>query len=469
MNLITNKSICLSSAGLKNLVFHEAFTQSENEFKFIFGKREIKMHKLFAEFLSPTVAHFQHCDPTINSISYDQLLINFEKVDKSINKNFDDLISEKIISQIEQISSGSSIIIDENDISKFRFLSILFGNQELLSIIDNTYPNYIDDLTIDQKIEELHNLRLFPTDFDENLKMRLIDQISSQFNKIDSSKLAHLPISILYLILTNEHLSHEDEDSIFELIEKVFSEKVEFEKEDSICINDFYELIDLTKLSTTKQREFISGIDFTSITGSLWQKLCEFFLNGKSEVTKEDDRKGIKIEIEFDKNPEHRLHGIINYLTEKCGGNVMEKGVVELSASSINTSLDRVVDLKSTNVFQTKNRPNQWIKYDFGKRRIRPSSYSIRSKSSSSWAHGGNLQNWVIEGSNDDIEWKVLDRRSDVTALQINNQMETFYIDTLLQPDESFRYIRITQTGKSTGDLDYLSLSALEFFGLLFE
>lgn len=277
--MITNKSICLSSAGLKNLVFHEVFIQSENEFKFIFGKREIKMHKLFAEFLSPTVAHFQHCDPTINSISYDQLLINFEKVDKSINKNFDDLISEKIISQIEQISSVSSIIIDENDIYKFRFLSILFGNQELLSIIDNTYPNYIDDLTIDQKIEELNNLRLFPTDFDENLKMRLIDQISSQFDEIDSSKLAHLPISILYLILTNEHLSHEDEDSIFELIEKVFSEKVEFEKEESVCINDFYELIDLTKLSPTKQREFISGIDFTSITGSLWKKLCEFFLN----------------------------------------------------------------------------------------------------------------------------------------------------------------------------------------------
>ena len=84
-------------------------------------------------------------------------------------------------------------------------------------------------------------------------------------------------------------------------------------------------------------------------------------------MTKEDDKKGLEIEIEFDKNPEHRLHGIINYLTEKCGGNVMEKGVVELSASSINTSLDRVVDLKSSNVFQTKNRPNQWIKYDFGK------------------------------------------------------------------------------------------------------
>ena len=53
------QSIILSAAGFKNIIVKE----EEEEFVFIIGTSEMKMNRIFAEFISPKVSHIHHSDP----------------------------------------------------------------------------------------------------------------------------------------------------------------------------------------------------------------------------------------------------------------------------------------------------------------------------------------------------------------------------------------------------------------------
>lgn len=52
--------------------------------------------------------------------------------------------------------------------------------------------------------------------------------------------------------------------------------------------------------------------------------------------------------------------------------------------------------------------------FDFKYRKVRPNYYSIRS------CDGSHLKNWVIEGSNNQDYWEILDTRNDETSLCVN-------------------------------------------------
>lgn len=75
---MSKHTFILSSAGLRNIIlssnseniYINSLNEEFNQFKFIIGQKEIKMNKIFAEFLSPIVSHIHHSDPTINSIFF---------------------------------------------------------------------------------------------------------------------------------------------------------------------------------------------------------------------------------------------------------------------------------------------------------------------------------------------------------------------------------------------------------------
>ena len=67
------------------------------------------------------------------------------------------------------------------------------------------------------------------------------------------------------------------------------------------------------------------------------------------------------------------LEGIIAHLTRECDGNVHEKGVIDVTASSCHDGRytpENVVDLGSDLRFFSKDSPNSWICYDFKGRRV---------------------------------------------------------------------------------------------------
>ena len=61
--------------------------------------------------------------------------------------------------------------------------------------------------------------------------------------------------------------------------------------------------------------------------------------------------------------------------------------------------------------YHSQDIPNSWLCYDFKEIKVKPTNYSIRSNcwNKKGWYHP---LNWVIESSNDLIEWKVLDEKN---------------------------------------------------------
>lgn len=145
---MSKKSVILSSAGIKNLVLKD---QTDN-FTFKIGSREFKMHKVYADFLSPRVSHLHHCDPTIDELKFEDY---FTKESKILNTKLDEFISEEIIYRLQEISSGYSIDIDEHEAPLFRFLCILLCNDELLSIIDDFFPIEFEKMKPEDLIKEI--------------------------------------------------------------------------------------------------------------------------------------------------------------------------------------------------------------------------------------------------------------------------------------------------------------------------
>jgi hypothetical protein len=155
------------------------------------------------------------------------------------------------------------------------------------------------------------------------------------------------------------------------------------------------------------------------------------------------------------------LNGIIRYLTKSTGGNLSDRGLVDVTSSSVNR--DRVpkhaIDLDAENDFCSKNLPGQWICLEFKRHRVQTSHYSMRSFNyPTGYAHP---KSWVIEGSHDNQSWMELDRRFNND--QLNGQLltATFHV----AKSEFYRYIRLRQTDANHYGSHWLIISAFELFG----
>lgn len=88
--------------------------------------------------------------------------------------------------------------------------------------------------------------------------------------------------------------------------------------------------------------------------------------------------------FDFDGNSENRLNGIISHLTKEVGGNVVDNKIVNITSSTINDSSQspkNAADFIGENFFASKNNNiDQWIMYDFKKRKIHPTKYSIKTR-----------------------------------------------------------------------------------------
>jgi hypothetical protein len=159
------------------------------------------------------------------------------------------------------------------------------------------------------------------------------------------------------------------------------------------------------------------------------------------------------------------LDGIIAELTRRHGGNVHERGIVDVSSSSVHSSAScfaaqNAVDLDQKNFFESNSEPNQWLSYDFKNRRIEVTDYSIAAHT-----NGLFLRSLVVEGSEDGSSWTVLDERKDNSAANSKHPISTFSVDRRLK----CRYIRLRQTGKCAANHDYLILIGFEVFGSITE
>jgi hypothetical protein len=168
---------------------------------------------------------------------------------------------------------------------------------------------------------------------------------------------------------------------------------------------------------------------------------CQIFIAGKGPGKEEKDQVA--------------LSGIISYLTTKCGGNVHDRGVVEITASSVSNRYypQNAADLGNWNsFFCSKDKPRQWICLDFKTVRIESTHYTIRVS---------YLKSWAIKGSDDGALWTEIDRHENNNDLCSLMSVKTFMVSR----SGSFGKIRLLQTGPNDEGNNQLIVRAFEVFG----
>jgi hypothetical protein len=182
--------------------------------------------------------------------------------------------------------------------------------------------------------------------------------------------------------------------------------------------------------------------------------------------------------------------GIIAHLTRECGGNAHDRHVVDVTSGSFEKETEganphsgawnddpeyaakSAADLEDDSCFGSAFRysseniqhtKNNWICYDFKKRRIVPTHYAIRTYD---WDPGGShLKSWLVETSADGERWREVAREEDNKQLNGYRCIGTFPVADCGE----CRFIRLVNIGKNHWGSDCLVISAWEIFGSLLE
>lgn len=450
------KDLILSSAGLKNIVFDKK--QEEDNILLIIGKQEIKLRRVFAEFISPRISRIRQCDPTIETIDLTGLIYD-DKVDQ-----LSQIFTTKLINIMNQLSSGYSIDLDENMISNFLLVSVILGNSELYSKIFDKLTKEKDAIQIDEIVKIIQYFK----DYDSISSIvdcnSYISHIASHFHAIDTDKLKQLQLSTLYLILRDEHLKVKSEDSLLDFIKEVLSScKVESDEMESEVRKKFFEVVDINGLSKEKFSEFIDQLTVSEISEKLWDLLKKLIKFGSFS------------KVLYNNEPNGRFKGIIHKLGNGNSKSVIDNKIVDFTSSSVTSSMElyqpsSAIEYENKSggyYFHSKeDDKDTWLCFDFKERKVMPTHYSLKSLASSKQYY--NIQSWNIEGSNDGTKWEVLDSRQNEKSLDDKDASNTFEITN---SSDFYRYLRIHQTGPNTyKNTDYrFIIRSIEYFGIIQE
>jgi hypothetical protein len=177
--------------------------------------------------------------------------------------------------------------------------------------------------------------------------------------------------------------------------------------------------------------------------------LASFFAQPPiTEVTNAVQKLQREILFGFPMRQDKSLDGIIAYLTNKHSGVLRGNRIAVTTSASGSHHPDSALQEKE---------PGEWVCWDFREMRVRVSDYTLRSV---------GLKSWVVHGSPDRRNWKLLDEQQDDEQFQSLNTA-SFAVGWLRRGDEC-RFILLTRRDSHDGAHE-LRLDSAEFFGCLSE
>ena len=414
---------------------------SDSEFEFVFGEdRVCRVHSVMAEFLSPKVARLRKCDP----------LSGFYTIKDS---ELFDVFESLVLS----LRSGDALQVEESNFAGLLRLSQELENADLLSSLIGMIDTESVSLEAIVLLREGIDLGAAFSDQFGNLR----DFIASRFYEIEKEILDDLDLETSQILLSSPSLRLEDENSLYDFVRS--------RSENDLRFTSLFEFVYFEYLSVDRIENFSSFVSenlLENLNSGIWRQICRgLTLKTKPNEKNPHDCRNNDTGREFVYEDSKKLDGIIAHLTRECGGNVHDLGIVNVTASSFQSGYHpkNAVDLRKHAAFDSQDEPNSWICYEFKARSVIPTSYSVRS-----WGYGPgscHLKSWVIEVSNDKVSWTEIDRQDNNNNLNDKYVTRNFTISQV--PSESFRFVRLRQTGKSHSGYDFLTLSALEIFGTL--
>jgi hypothetical protein len=415
------KQIKLSTKGLEN-----AASLGINDFVLQIGSERIKCSRFEAAFLSPRITSILLADPTVEEYE-----IKVESVEKV---NLDSLLS---------LSRNGSFEVSESNFEFLKGIAKSLGNQELCEALKQ-FNSEREELNTSNVCERLSLSRVL-----EVSACQEIDYLASHFYELDENLLKVMELKDLTEILRSDQLRILSEDSLLGFVLELGQGCFELLG----CLHTEY-------LSPSAMSRLLESVSLEEVDTNLWKSLCRRLLLAVSVPVDQFTPTRFRVN-EFPFDSSRQFDGIISHLTLECGENVHTHGIVLITASSNGSNAcHQVVDYGWNNYWFSRSEPNSWIEFDFKDRRISPTHYTIKSGGES----GCQLVNWSLDGSNDEISWTNLDRRS-TKELVGKYIVKPYECKSVRGSTQFFRFIRLTQTSEDSSSNHYLLLANLEFFG----
>lgn len=404
--------ILLSSNGLQN----SSKLNLEQDFNFNVGTHQYKCSKVLASFISPKVSKLLLADFTITDFFIDH-------PDK--NKEFN---------QIMSLMAGSALqVTNENKIYLFS-IAVQLGNEEMINFLMGNNNVITNDNVIQRIIFRYSNNFQY---LDE------VKYLARHFEEFSIENLRNLDVDVLNAVLNQDSLLIFNEDSLFEKIISLGEQ--------------YYSLLDniqIMYLTCNSISKFLSYLDFENISFHIWLSIIN-----RLQLFVFPQPNPIRHSNTFILDDQYPFNGIFAFMMAKYDGNIDDKGIVNITASSDpGNNMKFVSDSDWNSYWFSDNVPDSWIQFDFKEKSIIVTDYTLQSDGSD----GNYLLHWQLEGSNDGAAWEVIDKRD-------TNDLNSFYkiksYSCFLK--KPFKKIRLKQTGKNSSNQDYFHLASIEFFGEL--
>lgn len=441
---------------LKRLIQHDSsdkFTVIITSQKQLKYRIETTVNK--ARVISKKVEQLYQVDPTIDEyelelnsdaeIKVSILKKLFESIDSKIEFN----LNEKIyIKELEELFGIPEFNIEINE-SEFKSI------KESVSFLSTSLHDYsIKYLSSHMKkaVEEGDFFNL-----DEKICIEIIDGYFLQENQ------SGLTDDLYSKIVRKE------KDFIFNSIQDEMSEDVVMHFLFQMNNDDY----------TEKMINYISDhLSDEIVKNELGQIIRQYLgqLIKKTDQTKTKKKKAYtksKYSLDFEMN------GIISYLQLTSGPDILNNGALKIKGGGVSHPYHPVsniidYDEKNNNYYinhfnYTPNKNDGFIEFDFGERIVNLKSYSIKRKPVDLKPHSlfnfeCNPKSWEICGSNDGVNWEIIDSRCDDNSL--NGSSNEIRFECNGNNNNNYRYIRYILHKTWHPDCDYfIDLTYIKLFG----
>jgi hypothetical protein len=422
----TVTKIILSSQGLHSI----PPDRYENDFKFYIGTAEYGCPSFLADFLSPRISQLRISDPTLSAFTIDI---------PDPSNEFESFLA---------LGRGSDVTITSSNASFLFTIASNLANLELCDLIDSNINTGLNSKTALTRL-------LFRGDLGLDCETEK-EFVASHFHEFSMDEVSKLPYPMIYDILTHPSLALESEDALWKFVYMKICDDIEY-----IALLEFVSFEHLSPESFAQFTDLLAN-NFDHFTLQLWNALSGRLV--LPVVVQNRSRRVLASEYTCPFQFNAPLEGIIAHLTRKCGGNVHDKQMVDVTSSSVyrtdpKFAAKNIADLKAKSAFTSSQLPDQWVCYDFKPHSVLPTHYSVRSFDGR--PHSEHPKEWVLEGSEDGVTWIILDQQEKNFLLDGRDRIGSFQI---AEP-RLVHMIRFRQIGPNHLGNDYLIISALEIFG----
>jgi hypothetical protein len=427
-----NFRVSLSTGGLASL----PPGKYENDFTFIVGNTHITCPSFIAEFLSPKLSRVQQSDPTLSSYIME--------------------ISDSVrFEQFMKLGLGLDLCFDQSNLVTFLEIALELENEELYGKLIHSLG---EELTIANVCPRFLAKRTHHMNCDAELTF-----LASHLYEFSELIFQQFETETAAAILSLPCLQIESEDWLVSALLKA----VDFADTDSKC--SLFEFVCFELVSPAVIAKFNSVISnhIEFLNGAIWDRLfrrlqCEIVCPPNIDTAANRFTKIFRYNCTgsgFD--------GIFHNLCQKHKSNVHDLGIVDITMSScygsdLSYAGKNVIDFHNDMYCCTTGEQNQWICFNFKRKKVFATHYSIQTRNNCG-VNSHNSKSWVIEVSDDGSQWTVVDTHVNNPVLNGASITKTFQITNPRLASQ----IRMRLTGPVFNGNHYLTFVAFELFGTL--